>query len=366
MKIKSANLFVIVSLFVFGAVAASFLYIVGNSQLEEVYPTFQFFADSNTYIKTYRGDGDEGALIRVDGNYFGPLMVLNMFQGNNYLIMVFNCFVFGWSVIRIAQSLKIDSFQVVLLLMISPLTISNLLSVNKEIFLFPFLALALDAYLRGSRIFMLLALFFSLFVRWQLGVFYVLLIFIIKWRPIFETRFKTLLGLLVAISVVYVLIQPIIEPILLYVKLSNETYEGDGSGIFERVLEAQNTGLYFLIFPIKAFHLLFGMGFKIDKIFNPIELYNDFFVAGHCAITFVVFSVLAFKRKITLKSDLLFVGVLFLIVFCVTPIFAPRYLYFVFVLGALVLAGAPNDLQKLKFQKKSYSFFERRQNTLKI
>jgi len=128
--------------------------------LEEVYPTFQFFADSNTYIKTYRGDGDEGALIRVDGNYFGPLMVLNMFQGNNYLIMVFNCFVFGWSVIRIAQSLKIDSFQVVLLLMISPLTISSLLSVNKEIFLFPFLALALDAYLRGSRSSMLLALFF--------------------------------------------------------------------------------------------------------------------------------------------------------------------------------------------------------------
>lgn len=354
-----------VLLLAFIAAAAIFLYVVGNSQLEEIVPSFQFFADSNTYIKTYRGEGDDRAIIRVDGNYFGPLMVLNIFHGNNYLIMAFNCFVFGWSVIRISRSLELDSFKVGLLLMISPLTISSLLSVNKEIFLFPFLALALDAYLRDSRVLISFAFIISLLVRWQLGVFYVALILLIKWRSVFDSRFKPLLVLLFAISVVYLIIQPIIEPILLYVQLSNENYESDGSGVFERVMEAQNSGLYFLVFPIKAFHLLFGMGFKIDKIYNPIELYNDFFVAGHCAITFVTFSLLAFKRKVTLNSDLLFVAALFLILFCLTPIFAPRYLYFVFVLGTLVLAGAPNNLQKLKGQRNRYSLFGRNPDTLR-
>lgn len=358
-KIKPANLFLIVMLFAFSAAAASFLYFFGNSQLEEVYPSFQFFADSNTYIKTYRGDGDEGAIIRVDGNYFGPLIVLNIFQGNNYLVMLFNCFVFGWSVIRIAKSLNLNSFRLALLLMISPLTISNLLSVNKEIFLFPFLAFALDAYLRGSRVLMLLALFVSICVRWQLGIFYLALICIINLSWLVKGRIKTLLLFLVAISFVYLLIQPLIQPILLYVQFSNESYDGEGSGVFERVVEFQNVGLYFLVFPVKAFHLLFGMGFKFDKIFNPADLYNDFFVAGHCAITFIVFSLLVFKRKNILKSDLLFVVVLFLIVFCMTPIFAPRYLYFVFLLGVLMLAGASNDLQQLKPRKRSYPLFER-------
>ena len=175
-----------------------------------------------------------------------------------------------------------------------------------------------------------------------------------------SSRAGLLFAILVAISFAYLAILPLIEPILLYVKLSIENYQEDGSGLFEQVLEAQNNGLYFLIFPLKAFHLLFGMGFKLDKIFNPVELYNDFFVAGHCAITFVIFISIIARKKLSLRSDLLFASVIFLTVFCVTPVFAPRYLYFVFVLAVLVLAGAPLDLRKTKSQRRSNAIMYRR------
>lgn len=351
MRIKLSNLVLSILLLVISAIGLFYLYFIGNSQLEEIYPSIQFFADSNTYIKTFRGEGNDGAIIRIDGNYLGPLIVLSFFRGNNYLILIFNFFIFAYSIISIAKALKINSLHVALILLISPLTFSNLLSVNKEIFLYPFFALALSAYIRKSIMLLLFALFLSLMVRWQLTVFYVVMIVAIKWRSVFRTRIEFVLYFLIAISIVYILIQPIIQPILLYVQLSNESYDSGGTGLFERTMEMQNNGLYFLAFPIKAFHLLFGMGFKFDRLFNPFELYNDFFVGGHCAITFVMFTLLAFKRKLSLRSDLFFIAVIFLIVFCVTPIFAPRYLYFFFFLGALVLAGAPDDLQKLQTQK---------------
>ena len=352
MKIKTSNLSLTVLLSVFGLAGLDFLYSIGNSQLEETIPLFQFFADSNTYIKTYRGEGDEGAMVRIDKNYLGPLTILKIFQGNNYLILIFNVFVFAGSVIQIAKALRLNSFYTAVLLLISPLTVSTLLSVNKEIFLFPFVALALLAYLRNSLFFWFLALSVSLFVRWQLGVFCIVLILIGEMRLIYFTRVKFMLFMLASLSIGYLLIRPIIQPVLLFVQVSNENYQDGGSGIFERMLEFQDNGMYFLIFPIKAFHLLFGMGFKIDRILNPIDIYNDFFVSAHCAVTFLIFLGLIFKRKLSIDSDLLFISLLFLAFFCLTPVFAPRYLYLVFVLCVLVLLGAPPDLRILKIQNR--------------
>lgn len=334
-----------------------FLFLIGNDQLQETLPSLQFFADSNTYIKTYQGDAEnfEGSYIKIDANYLGPMMILNIFQGNNYLILLFNVCIFTCSIIKIARTLKISTLLFAGLLLISPITLSSLLSVNKEIFLFPFLAFALNAFSSRSIHSLILAFILSTFVRWQLAIFYIAVVLISKYRNLLSSRIKLLFLMLITISIAYQAILPLIEPILLYVQLSIENYEDGGSGIFERLLQAQNSGLYFIVFPLKAFHLLFGMGFKIDKILNPVELYNDFFIAGHCAIAFAMFTTLALQKKLKLSSDFLFLAVIFLVFFCITPIFAPRYLYFTYILAALALAGAPLDLRALKVQRKRIS-----------
>ena len=123
----------------------------------------------------------------------------------------------------------------------------------------------------------------------------------------------------------------------------------DESGHLEAIPDFKvRQSSYSLVLPgaIKAFHLLFGMGFKLNKIFNPVEIFNDLFVSGHCLVMFLIFATILKRRLFSLQSDLVFASIIFLAFFCVTPVFSPRYLYFVMVLWVLVLAGAPLSLRQ--------------------
>ncbi len=104
---------------------------------------YSVYADSNTYINFYNGFANafSDELLGVSTNYLGPLLVQPLLQGNIYLVMLLNVYLFTHSIIHIARLLGLDPLKVTLILLLSPLMISTLLSVNKEIFLFPFLAL---------------------------------------------------------------------------------------------------------------------------------------------------------------------------------------------------------------------------------
>ena len=90
-----------------------------------------------------------------------------------------------------------------------------------------------------------------------------------------------------------------LEPVIAFVEMSIENYDEGGSGPFEATLNYQKLGLYFLVFPVKAAHLLFGLGLKVDKLLSPAEIYNDFFVGGHCFISLLVFLALLARRRLT-------------------------------------------------------------------
>jgi hypothetical protein len=352
---------------VFALAGAVFLLVIGEDALNEQ-NQFQFFADSNTYINFYNGFANtpNDELIGISTNYLGPVLVLQLVQGNIYLVMLLNIFLFTYSIIHITRLLGLNPLKVAFILLLSPLTISTLLSVNKEIFLFPFLAFALNGYLRNSIVSVLLALTVTLLVRWQFGLFY-LIIIVLSSSHIFERgrtlsittvlirlitklthvpeRIVLFVALLVGVSVAYPAIQEWIEPIIANVEYSNWTYEGGGSGLFEFVGAYQQRGLYFLIFPIKALHLLFGMGLKVDNIFSPEHIYNDLFIGGHCAVALIVFLIMIKRQLLTMRSELVFASMVFLAVFCLTPVFSPRYLFFAYIMWVFVLSGAPLKLE---------------------
>lgn len=302
---------------------------------------FHFFADSTTYIATYEGRDlrFDGNLIGVSNNYLGPITVLTLVGGNNYLVMVFNVIVFTLSVIAITRLLRVSALTAGVLLLISPLTVSTLLSVNKEIFAFPFLACALYSYSRRSLTYFCLAILFAMLTRWQLVMFYVIALAALRIHGR-NRRWLVIVSLLVMASVAYVAASTFLAPVIEAARYSIETYAGGGSGLFEAMLSLQDHGLYFLAFPIKALHLLFGLGLKLDSILNPVEVYNDLFVGGYCLVMLFVAVCLAVRREVTMCSDLFYMSVVFLVIFCATPIFAPRYLYLVYVLWVLMLAGA--------------------------
>lgn len=325
----------------FAVAGVLFLFGVGQDALAER-NSFQFFADSNTYHAMYTEQvlQFDSSLLSLKDNFVGPWLVLQIAMGSAYLVLVLNVLIFSYSIIRITALLHLDPLKVGVLLLLSPLTISSLLAVNKEIFFYAFLTFALIGYLEKSMTATVLALLVSVLVRWQLTAFYVVILVMYATVGVHRRRTALLMGLLGVASLFYVLMQDLLEPIIAVVELSIQMDEDPGTGLFEALLRYQREGLYFIVFPVKALHLLFGLGVRFDRLLNPGNIYNDVFVVLHCSVTLLVFCGLLSRRAFTIRSDLVFASLVFLAVFCLSPIFAPRYLYPVFVLWVLAFAGA--------------------------
>jgi hypothetical protein len=285
--------------------------------------------------------------LSISDNYVGPLLVLQLMRGNIYLVMLFNVFVFWCAVVWITADLRLDPLKVGSLLLLSPLTISSLLAVNKEVFVLPFVALAIAAYVRRSLPLLLLAVCATILVRWQLTAFFLVLIGASLQFGIMRRRALIVFALLGVSSVVYLMLSDVFADVIAVVERSVFEDFDQGSGLFTVLNGYQQRGAYFLVFPFKAAHLLFALGLRFDHIINPTSIYNDDFVGLHCTVSLVTFALLAKRRLLRLDSDLIFAATLFLVVFCLSPIYAPRYLYPVFVAGILVLSGAPARLSSL-------------------
>lgn len=322
---------------------AVFLYFIGRFALIGQHP-FQFFADSNTYHDIYSGfmATPEG-FIDVSYNFAGPLLILNLTRGNIYLVMMVNVVLFITSMIYICRVIDLNPVKASLIQFISPMTAFSLLSVNKEIIVFPVIALLIAAYRSRSLLLVMIALAVSVLARWQLTVFCLVLVGLYFIRNI--NRYALTAILLGTISIAYYLARAFLEPVLRTVEVSTATYT-EGSGLFERLLEYQNDGLYFLVAPIKSAHLLFSLGFRIDGIINPITIYNDQVIASFCLINFIFFLSLLATRRFGLRNDLIMISIVYLVVFALTPVYAPRYFYAVTVLWALVLAGARGSIAR--------------------
>lgn len=325
--------FIALTLLIVGSV---FLYYIGQYALAGRHP-FEFFADSKTYHDLYSGFlvAQEG-LVGVSFNFAGPMLILFVTQGSIYLVMALNVAMFIISILFISRALQLDPVRVAFIQLASPMTLSSLMSVNKEIIVFPVIALLLVGYRYRSVSLVLCAVVISVLARWQLAVFCLALIALYFGRNL--NRYAIVTVLLLLISIVYYFMQDLIRPILETVEYSTSQYT-EGSGLFERLNEIQNSGLYFLTAPIKSAHLLFSLGLKFDAMLNPIVMYNDVVVTTYCFVNIIIFILLIATRRFRLRNDLIMISVIYLSIFAVTPIYAPRYFYAVTVLWALALAG---------------------------
>jgi hypothetical protein len=332
------------------AAAGFFLFFVGSDALADR-NTFQFFADSKTYMRIYSGEQflANDALLSISDNYIGPWLVLRLFRGNIYLVMLFNVAVFWASLVWIASELHLDPLKVGALLLLSPLTVSSLLAVNKEIFILPFMAFAIAAYTRRSFALLLVAAGATILIRWQVTAFFLIVIAASMPLRVMRHRGLIVLALLGIASIVYLLLSDLFGAVLAVVERSVAEEFDQGSGLFTVLNGYQQRGQYFLVFPLKAAHLLFALGLRFDRMMNPSNIYNDLFVGLHCTATLATFLLLLKKRLLRLDSDLMFAACIFLIVFCLSPIYAPRYLYPVFIAGVLVLSGAPARLSSARY-----------------
>jgi hypothetical protein len=338
----------LVVLVILGAV---FLNVIGIDALEGR-SEFQFFADSSTYHEAARGeldqvDGVEG-VIGISGNFLGPLLVLALAGDNYYVVLMLNALIMFLAVRSISDSLNLDSLKLLAVLLANPLTISSLLSVNKEIIAIAFIALMVNGLVTRSVLALMAALAVSFLVRWQLTAYLVVVLAMAnRWNPMRNHRLGSLLVLLIAISVAYVQLAEVFEAVRLNFETAAEDYEG--SGTFQWLVKLQEQGWYWLVFPFKAAHLLFATGLRFDRLADPTVIYNDTWVLLHSTATLALFLILWWSRRVTIANDVVYVSLVYLAVFALTPIYASRYFYPVYVFWSMALVagtGRPKLLSR--------------------
>lgn len=313
-----------------------FLFVIGVDALEGRVD-FPFYADSTTYhllsAGLLEGVDENTELVGVAGNFLGPLMVLKVAGDNYYGVLIINATIFLCSVLWISRSFNLSSVALYILLILNPLTVSSFLSVNKEVISLFAVVLLLLAISKRSLFLFFICACVSMMVRWQMFLFTVV-IFSYFWFGFFGrfSRSKLLSFMLLSLSVVYVALLPVFAPIQATFELSASEYEG--SGLYEWLVNMQAQGLYFLIFPIKAAHLLFGMGLRFDRLVSPDNLYNDFWQLLHSTSLLALFILLWRNKLASLKNDFFFCSVVYVALFALSPIYAPRYFYPVYVLWA--------------------------------
>jgi hypothetical protein len=333
---RTHRMLALAALFVVSLFGLVFLAIAGIDALEGR-SELQFFADSPTYHEAARGDllhiDNLADMVGVAGNFLGPWLLIRLVGDSYYLILVLNAVLMGWSIASLSRSLQLDAVRLLGWLFLNPITLSSLLAVNKEVISLAVIALLVRALVHCSPFTLLLALVVSVLVRWQLTA--VLVVASVMLAPVYPLtrRWGALAVLLGLLSVAYVQLAPVLEPIRATFELAAADYEG--SGFYEWLVGLQDSGWYWLIFPIKAAHLLFGMGLRFDRLLAPVNLYNDVWQLLHSTSLLVMFLVLWRVRRLRLRNDLIYASMIYLAIFAITPIYTPRYFYPVYVLWAL-------------------------------
>ena len=321
--------------------AVVFLAAIGNRVLDGDVVNFQFYADSVTYEKTFRGDvGNVSSaqdLVASDRNYLGPLLLLRLVAGNRWGVLALNCLFFAYGVLLVARIYPLRRPLLVGLLGTCPLLFSSLIAVNKEIFLF--LAVCLLMYGLRSRRFWALgaAAIVGLLARWQAAVFVIVFLSMYSTiNPFRERRLLCLILLVTALTVVYPSMRVVFaaaDQIGAEGALTNE-----GSGIYSRMIEIQNSYGYFLIVIPKTLQAIFGPLAKVGQMFPWKDFYNDVMLVWQAAMTLGLLVALVVTGRFRLKNELIYASLVYCVIFALTPVYAPRYFFAVYVLWAIALS----------------------------
>jgi len=323
------------------ASGALFMGLVGMAALDgEV--DLQFYADTLTYERIARDEipgFDPAERVTIGGNYLGPVLLLQAFDGNRWAIMVVNMAAFVFAVWLLRGATFGKGTALVPLLALSPMTFSSLLSVNKEIIALVAMAF-LARYLYSKQVLALAPAFlFAFLARWQLAV-CVLVVALVSMRlnPFRKRPLLMLIGFVFALSVIYPPLLPVFLAVDEQAASGLDAVDSERSGVYRQMLEIQNAGSYWLVVIPKASHAMFGLLARPDSFFDPENFYNSVIVTLHSAVMLVILLMLVVRRAFRFDEPAIVASLFLIVFFALTPVFAPRYFYPVFVLWAVALA----------------------------
>lgn len=302
-------------------------------------------ADSVDYHAYYAAAGLDQGLAGVGYNLFGPLMLLYLTDGDPRAIFVLNIAVFlaGWAIA--VNALPLRSLAFAALLAINPMIVVSLLAVNKEIIAFAATTMYAAWLFRKNRLYLLGALAFAFFVRWQFVL--VLLVFEALRSPVNpfrERRLLTLTLVLAGLSAVYPFLDPYLGTVI--AEEVRRRQAETSFGLLELANEIQRNFGYFLVAVPKILANWFGNMARVARLvydlpgFDLHDLYNTFVIPLYQLAMCVVVGLLLVTRRFRLSDDLVYFGLFYSIVFALSMFIQYRYFLPVYLVFAMQLSLA--------------------------
>ena len=307
---------------------------------------YRFDADAVVYVEILNRFDDYWTLFGLTHSSIGPTLILLISGNNNLIVFIFNIslLVIIFIVVFNAYKDKINKLKFTLLFLINPLLLGSLLTVNKEIIGLLSVAILACHLKTNNKFYFILSLILSFITRWQSFIVFIFFYLInSRFNPLRNKRFKFI--------ILFCIILSAILPSL-NVFISKDIYsigqqEDKLFGILEIFYSLQNNYLYILAVVPKILSNLFGNIFRIFTIITSpqnidfTDIYNNVFILGHQLIMFFMTIYFLIKKKLVLRSDILYFSIIYLIIFSTSPSIQYRYMFPLYVLFCITISLKP-------------------------
>ncbi|MFT4114376.1 hypothetical protein [Silvibacterium sp.] len=281
------------------------------------------------------------ALYSFPNTNWGPTLLAYL-APDTYGMMLINLGIFSLSLWFFSRAVHINPALFLLLLVLNPTTTISLLAVNKELLDLLSLSLFLYYLRHHNRLLLLLALTISLVSRFETcATILIFLFFRSRWNLWRGRRLRSLFAycILLDLGMAFLLSLPS--------QASRLTEAGDAAG--EAVassgllLMLNNLEIHFLFVVAlvpKLLDNLFAEVFNVSHwfAFSMDDPANTFILFGNNLANLVIVVYLAIRRKLSIRSSIIYYATLIAITMSVSVVIQPRYFYGVYAL--LCLEGA--------------------------
>ena len=317
-----------------------FYFLAYPSLLGEI--NIQAYSDALTYERLAKENYSQ--LTSISFSLLGPITILKFFSYNYTLIYIFNCIIFFVSIKLLFKYYDLKYKIFLFFILVNPMTLFALFSVNKEILLFLDIVLLL-IFLKNKNILLFIFItIFSYFIKWQMLLFVLVASGIFLCEKIYKNRILYVVFFLLSLSILFPMISGMFQEVLDVSKL--DTDKVSGSGIFPKLIELQTQfGGYIVAFPLKMMQFLFGLIGRSYLILDWNDFWNNFVQTIFSFSFFFLIIYLIFKKRINFQNDVFYLSIIFSLIFALSPIFSIRYFYPLYIMLSVVVS------QKLKLKK---------------
>ena len=317
-------------------------------------------ADSHTYMSfadsLREGRNDPfviASMASFPNTLWGPVL-LGMALRSTVAVVAFNYVLLFFATWLLHKAIHLDVALFLLLIFANVTTFISLISLNKEFIDFFSLSLFLYYLGRRKRLALFAALVIAFISRYETAV--VMLVYLAlrsRWNPLREHRKSTLVVLIFLLSV---FLSAFLQGSMA-LRMEEATSTASSGGLLLLLDTLQIHYLFFLAVIPKILDNLFSELISVSHwpAYTLADPANSFFLFGNNLANLSILLFLFMKRRLTMRSDLVYYACLSSIFMSLALIIQPRYFYGAYILLCAEAARREVELRRPVAQQDIYA-----------